>query len=99
MFIQLPVHKWPWMPALFGTIYGARRQVGAAAAWFKRRMLQAGSQQLFARLVSYDADWLLNTLAQIGFERIELRCIALPQGTYWAVLAATPPSAQPAQRQ
>ncbi|MBV9325369.1 MAG: class I SAM-dependent methyltransferase [Chloroflexi bacterium] len=90
MFVQLPVHRWPWAPTIFGAIYGARRKIGATAAWFKRRRLQAGGQQLFARLVSYDGDWLLRTLASIGYARIELRCIALPEGAYWALLAERP---------
>jgi SAM-dependent methyltransferase len=91
LFIQLPIHNWPWAPSIFDSVYRARRIVGSAIASVKRLMMQRGSERLFLRVVSYDANWLLRTLESVGYAKTELRCVSRPDSTcYWAVFAARP---------
>jgi ubiquinone/menaquinone biosynthesis C-methylase UbiE len=85
--IQLPIHHWPWAARAYQMSYWLRRFVGHLRAEYLRR-----NDKSFLRVVSYDSDWLLKSLSEIGFERIELRCTALVEAgqrvaPYWAVFA------------
>ena len=63
---------------LFAGAYNAKHLAGSLVVSVRRRQQERGSDHLFLRVVSYDADWLLSTLARIGYVRTELRCIARP---------------------
>lgn len=75
LMVHLPIYRWPSHDRFFNTLLNIAKGIGNAKAMYYRSRIKRGTWYPFMRRLSYDFDWLYQTLDQIGFADVEFRII------------------------
>lgn len=87
MMIQLPLHRWPsnLKPAVrntFATAHKGYMSLRRVKAAYHRFWLSRERWSAFMQSMSYDEDWLNQTLGELGFRDIETSSFRLKRGGF-----------------
>ena len=70
--IHMPIHSWPTMSRLFDGLSRARKRLGDACAFFRRKLLQMGMAKPPMRGLSYPVELFYDELPALDLGEIEL---------------------------
>jgi ubiquinone/menaquinone biosynthesis C-methylase UbiE len=85
IMIQMPLHHWPGnlKPALrkwFASAHNAYMALRRAKGWYHRLRLSRHQWSPFMQSITYEADWVHQTLISLGFKDIETSSFQLSRG-------------------
>ena len=97
MMIHLPLHTFPFsktkLAALSRGLYRVKRAVGDLRACYNRGRLRFGRNVQLMRGMSFEIEWLMSTLAAIGFKDLEFATFATQSnGAFHSCLLARKPT-------